>query len=335
MSRPRSVTIVEVAKHAGVSNATVSAVLSGKTSNMRVSDATRQRVVAIAQQMGYRPNAVARSLRRKHTNIIGLYCGYGSLDTTLPFFAEVVGGLQKGCDAHRKDLLLHGSFSERPVEDIFSELVDGRIDGLVVYAPRTDPLVDRLAASHLPVVAIVDALPALPSVGVEDACGPQILAEYLRRKGHRRVFYWGAHRSMTASDRRHAAFRTEAEEQGLTVQMAPRADATGCAADLLAAWEATPRVERASAIACWNDAAAYRLLALCRTQGLRVPDDLAVTGYDGMSSPFGTAWQLTTVRAPWTDVARTAISLLVAQIEGEIAPPETVLPVEFVMGDTA
>jgi LacI family transcriptional regulator len=335
MSSHRSVTIVEVAKQAGVSNATVSAVLSANKSNMRISGATQQRVREVARRMGYRPNAVARSLLRKYTNIIGLYCGYGYLDTTLPFFAEVVGGLQKGCDAHRKDLLLHGAFLERPVETIYSELVDGRIDGLIVYASLEDPLSKELAASHLPVIAIVDALPLLPSVRVDDARGPQMLVEYLHNKGHDRLLYWDTHRRMTASNCRHRAFRMAAQERGVCVIEFEEANQSQSATELIAAWRLLPAAERPTTIACWNDATAYKLLAQCQIQGIRVPDDLAVTGYDGMPSPFGTAWRLTTVRAPWSDVTRVAISLLVSQLEGQMPPDETVLPVEFIPGATA
>lgn len=97
----RSATIFEVGRHAGVSNATVSVVMSGSASNTRVSAETRVRVEQIARSLGYRPNAVARSLGRRSTNTIGLYCGYGYLDTSLPFYAELIAGLLHGCDERR------------------------------------------------------------------------------------------------------------------------------------------------------------------------------------------------------------------------------------------
>ncbi len=331
----RNVTIVEVAKKAGVSNATVSAVLSGKLSNMRVSSDTRQRVVETAREMGYHPSAVARSLRRRHTNIVGLYCGYGSLDTTLPFFAEVVGGLQRGCDTYSKDLLLHGNLSARSAEAIYSELADGRIDGLIVYAPPENPLVDLLAASRLPVVAIVDPLSAIPSVSVDNAGGARMLAEHLKTRGHRNVYYWTPQRRMFASDLRCEVFCSRAAELGLNVQCMINHEDASSPSELLTFWLESPPFHRATAIACWNDSAAYGLLAQCRIRGIRVPEDLAIAGFDGMLLPFESAWRLTTVYAPWLDVAQTAIAHLVAQINGQSLPMQTILPVQFSAGDTA
>jgi len=139
----------------GVSNTTVSVVLGDIPSpHVRVSESTRARILAAAQQMQYRPNRVARSLRYQKTNVIGIYTAYGHLNPTVPFTAQIIGGLHQGCDDHRKDLLLHGSYPNRSAEEIYNELADGRVDGLILYTWPEDPLVERLSTSHLPVVAI-------------------------------------------------------------------------------------------------------------------------------------------------------------------------------------
>ena len=80
---------------------------------------------------------------------------------------------------------------------------------------------------------------------------------------------------------------------------------------------------------------AYDLLGHCRSRGLGVPDDLAVTGFDGVAAPPGFDLRLTTVHAPWMQVARTAVDLLVCRIDGAALPAETTLPVKLVIGDTA
>ena len=79
--------------------------------------------------MRYRPNAIARSLRSRRTNIIGLYSGYRYIDPRNPFMAPIIGGLQAGCAEHRKDLLLHTVFRGDSTDDIYAELADGRIEG--------------------------------------------------------------------------------------------------------------------------------------------------------------------------------------------------------------
>src|SRR5262249_47656133 len=121
----RQPTMKDIAERVGVSKMAVSAVLSGTSSTARVSEATRERILAAARELRYRPNAIARSLRSKRTNIIGFYSGYRYIDPRNPFFAEIVGGLQEGCAEHRKDLLLHTVFQRASVDDIYGELVDG------------------------------------------------------------------------------------------------------------------------------------------------------------------------------------------------------------------
>jgi DNA-binding LacI/PurR family transcriptional regulator len=328
------VTMQDVADHVGVSKMTVSAVLGGKNAHVRVSDATRKRVMEVAEQLHYRPNAVARSLRQQRTNIIGLYSGYGYLDARNPFLSAIIGGLQEGCDIHRKDLLLYGVFRGRSVEDIYSVLADGRIDGLILLAPTNDPLVDQLAESHLPVVGVVDTVPGLPSVVADDTAGMRLLVDYLIRQGHRRLLFRGGEPFPVSADRRRLALLETAEKYNLDVAewyVQEQADPSDLS---LAAWLDAPPEERPTAAICWNDLAAYNLIEHCRTHDLRVPEDLAVTGFDGIPTLPQSVRHLTTIRAPWPNVARTAVTLLVEQIGGKEVPQETTLPVEFLLGDT-
>ncbi len=328
------VTIREVAQRAGVSAMTVSAVLNGKAVEMRISAATQARVLQAAQEMSYSPNAVARSLRRKQTNIIGLYCGHGYLNARLPFLAELIGGAQEACDRHHKDMLLHGAFRGGSVDDIYSELLDGRIDGLIVNAAPLDPLVDRLAASHLPVVAVADPIPSLPSVVVDDQAGIGMALDHLASTGHQRVLYRDTDRPLQSADRRRAAMRRKAADLGMEVTVWQGPDFTRPPDDLLV-WADRPRELRPTAALCWNDLTAYDLVARCRESGLSIPQDLAVIGFDGIRTPFDRIWQLTAVRAPWTQVTGSAVDLLVAMLQGAQVPMVTTLPVTLIAGSTA
>ena len=330
----RKVTMRDVAREAGVSQMTVSAVLGGKSAQSRISEPTQVRVIEAAREMGYQPNAIARSLRRRSTNVIGFYSGYGYLDTHNAFLAELISGLQAGGERHRKDLLLHGVYRGSSVDDIYAELMDGRIDGLVLNAGPQDPLADRLAASHLPVVALVDAIPTVPSVVAADAQGSAYLAAHLAEKGHSRVLYrYSNHRYLVSASRRREAFLQRAAEYGMEVRLWE--DDVTCPANIagLDWFHEAPGI-RPTAVVCWNDLAAYDLLTQCRKYGLRTPEDLAVVGFDGVPTPFDFVWRLTTVRAPWAEVARVAVDLLIAQIQGEPVLQETELPVELVCGDT-
>ncbi len=331
----KSVTIKDIAARVGVSNTTVSAVLGAATSgHVRVSEATRQRIVEAAREMRYRPNRVARSLRYQKTNVIGVYAPKGRLNPNALFTSQIIGGLHQGCDEQQKDLLLHNSYPNRSAEDIYGELADGRIDGLILYTLSEDPLSAWLAGSSLPVVSIVDALPGLPAMVVDDAGGSRLLARHLAERGHRRIFYHATTPHLTSVARRLQAFQDEAEKCELKISHygLPERHETLLQADI--DWLDLPRDQRPTAGVCWNDLTAYRLLALCRERDVRVPEDFAVAGFDDIQPPHASPKRLTTVHAPWLDVARTAIEVLVRRINGEEVPTETVLPVTMVPGET-
>ncbi len=325
----------DIADHVGVSKMAVSVALSGTASNVGVSEATRARILDVAQQLHYRPNAIARSLRRRRTNIIGLYSGYGFLDPRNNFLSQIVGGIQEGCLSYRKDLLLHSVYRGQCIEDIYSELVDGRIDGLIMTAPPEDPLAERLAASHLPVVAVAEAFSAFPSVVVDDRQGAHLMLDYLISRGHERLLYRSYNRRLVSAERRKAAYFAVASERGIVLEEWCAPQHTNAEDLAVATLLDRPIQNRPTVVVCWNDASAYDLLAHCHRRGLRVPEDLAVVGFDGECNPLDFRWRLTTIRAPWAEAAQTAVTLLMAQLEGEEVSQETVLPVAFVAGDSA
>jgi DNA-binding LacI/PurR family transcriptional regulator len=315
---------------------TVSLALRGDASGARISEETRQRVLEAARALRYRPNARGRALRSGCTNIIGLYAGYGYVNVRLPFFTEAVSGLQEGCEQFKKDLLLYGLFHGYTPEDIFTELADGRIDGLVVKMPPDDPVAERLVDSHRPVIAIADPLPGIPSVVVDDAAGSRLLARHLIGRGYRRFVYVGCRVTVIPAIRRRDAFLETAAEAGLEVgetkEILP--NTPGAYEGLLESLSASDG-QPPTAIVCWNDQTALQVLADCRRQRLRVPEDIAVAGFDGCPTPNDDVWSLTTVRAPWAAAARTAVQYLNDLLEGKSLPQETVLPIELIPGHTA
>jgi DNA-binding LacI/PurR family transcriptional regulator len=302
MAGHKAVTIHDVARRAGVSTMTVSNVLSSNRLRQRhVSEETRQRVMAVVREMNYRPNANAVSLRSRRTNIIGVYAGYGYINPENAFLAAILGGLHEGCDLHQKDLLIHGTFRGSSVADIYAELADGRIDGLVLYTPILDPLVERLANSALPVVALADAVPILPSVVVDDALGGRLQAEYLAGKGHRRVKYLCSSGQQESTVRRQRAFCRAACDFGMEVTEQPCRHVRNGPhiSEEEARWLDMPPGVRPTAAVCWNDPTAYDLLEHCQRRELRVPEELAIVGFDGVFPTRGLRQRLTTIRAPW------------------------------------
>ena len=332
----RPATMSDVAERAQVSKVAVSVVLHGTRTNTRVAETTRQRILQAAQDLQYTPNHLARALLRRRMNIIGLYLGDKYLDTRSLFMSEVVAGMQIGCHIHRKDLLIHGTFRGQSVADIHAEMLGGKIDGLVMFAKPDDPLAMRLAASSLPAVAIVDAVPNLPSVVADDRGGSEALAAHLAGRGHRQVLYRRGPVTQTSTVRRCLAFREAAAMHGMAVVE----DASIIFTDgPLSRWEqdllAGPADQRPTAVVCATDRIAYATVDYCQSLGLQVPGDISVTGFDGMVPEMQPAVQLTTIKAPWAEVARVAVDLLMERLAGREILPETVLPVELVLGRTA
>jgi LacI family transcriptional regulator len=328
------VTLQAVADFAGVNRVTAAVALGqSPQGGTRVSAATRLRVVTAAQELGYAPNQLARALRGERTNIIGYYAGYEALDAHDLFTAAILQGLQQSCRRYQQDLLIFGSFQRDTVDSIYATLASGKIDGLIILPTPLSPIMDRLFDSHLPVVAIANSHPAIPSVVVDDAAGASRVAEYLAQQGHRNVIYRSNNDQRTSAVRRQQAFVAAASAYGMQVTVTHELDGHLTSAQEVALL-AQPAPGRPTAVACWNDLAAYALLEHCGQLGLPVPSELAVLGFDGIPVRIPPKRVLSTICAPWVEVAAQAVDVLQTLLNGEEVAPETVLPVQFVMGDT-
>ena len=331
-------TMSDIANLAGVSKATVSAVISGTNgNNTRVGEATRQKILTAAKELNYSPNGIARMFRHRTTDIVGLYLGDWLLNTHDLFLAEVVSGLQMGCYEYEKDLLIHRTFRSQDVDGIYLELISRKIDGLIMFTSENDPLAIRLASSSLPVVAIADPVESLPSVVADDRKGSRLIVQYLAERGHRHVLYRRGWKEQTSANRRYEAFVAESARLGVQIsEDKHRSDEYDFVIsqgeqDILR----RPLGDRPSAIVGASDRLAFAALEYCQDNDFVVPDDFAIVGFDGIATQTRPAVRLTTIQAPWSMVAQTAFKLVVDAINGLSIPMETVLPVELVVGDTA
>lgn len=333
-SKVQKATLRDVAQMAGVSPFTVSTVLNGTRSSTRVSNATRERIQDAAKALGYRPNTLARSLKRQRTDIVGLYFGYGSLEPHDPFHAEVLTGLQRGCEQQQKDLMIHYSFHHFSSDQVFEALAGGKIDGLILLTYAQDPLVVRMRDSGLLVVAITDALEGIPSVVADDEAGSHLIAEHLFSKGHRKVVYRMCPGESDSAHRRYQSFVARASQLGIEVVPLPSEDWRG---------ELSPRERdfflslassHVTAAVCWGDPCANALLKFCFDQRIDVPSQLAIVGFNGIQPNVEPKMRLSTVQANWSKVAETAVNLLAQRIDGHSVPLWTTIPVTFQSGDT-
>ena len=262
--------------------------------------------------MQYRRNALARSLRRGYTNIIGFYTGYGTISQKNPFIAEVFGGIQASCNQHHKDLLIHGTFRGDSVDDIYDELTSGKIDGLVIFSPTNDRLVKRLQAAPLPVVALAEAVEGIRSVVMNDVAAGRKAVQHLAERGHRHILYRYVPGTMVSAARRLEGIQREAERLGvrITPVFTMNDPIFGVSEEEQVFLTATDE-DRPSAVICWCDAAANVLLEFLADNRIAVPEQIAVVGFDGFDLPYPGGLRLTTLVAPWAEAGHRAVSLLV------------------------
>jgi len=325
----RLVTATDVARRLGVSQTTVSRILSG-TPGHRYAIETCRRVREEAERLGYKPNAVGRSLREGRTRVIGFY-SFWNLDARNVFLAEIIGSLQRACFDTGYSLLLQTFPSETPVDQVLGELTCGRMDGVVLHTPPGNPIVEGLRRTNFPAVAVTDALPGLPSIVCDDHQGVHLALDYLEEKGHRQIAFLHPRVFIASAEARVNTFSRAMRERGLEPMLFPiEFEDVTPVLDKLLKHHTIP-----TAAFCWNDVTALHLLHTCRHREIRVPEDLAVVGFDGILDTQITAKELTTINAGWSEVTKAAMTVLLQRIAGDTVPEITVIPVSIRIGETA
>nr|WP_257129918.1 LacI family DNA-binding transcriptional regulator [Burkholderia sp. RF4-BP95] len=318
------VTSIQVAQLAGVSRTTVSFVLNG-VAGMGISEETRSRVLAAARKLGYVPNAMARSLAVGSTRTVALLMPHGDhihvdVDAYLPRF---LAGLSAACHANGYKVILEPvKESHRP--GAFLDLVEsGRVDGLVVLNPRKldDDHLRKLAHKEFPLVVfgsnLADSHP-ICAIGVDNRSAAQRATEHLLGLGHERVAHIGfASDDYQVVHDRLNGFRQAMEARRLDVRPEWIAFADYSAESGYEAMRTMlSRASRMTALFAGNDTVAFGAMAAIRDAGLRIPDDLAVVGYDDIPLAAFATPPLTTVRTEPFKEGNDAAAMLLGLIAG-------------------
>jgi LacI family transcriptional regulator len=316
----RRPTINDVAALSGVSKSTVSNVMRGTGS---VSDPTRQRVLDAVATLGYRPNAAARNLVLRRTNLIGVVVG----DIANAFDAELVKGIEQHASAGEYTTLVCNTGGHARLEaSRIAALLEQRVDGIALLDFTGDRAVlSQLLAERVPVVMVSCWSEYADCVAVDDMVGIDLAVRHLVELGHKRIAH-AVDPLMEATTRRA---RVQAFERALLRSgLAPRpewtlpyesdeADAEARFLPMLADGE------KPTAIVAANDYTAIRLMELLERNGVSVPDDVSLVGFDGIDIAGLSRIGLTTIAQPRDELARTALDLLLARIEsGYDAPPQ-------------
>lgn len=326
-------TMLDVAKQAGVSIATVSRVLNGSD---RVSDDTRQRVLAVCDELDYTLNPIAQSLRLGKTNSVAAILPY----LTLPSIVERLRGLMASLSENNFELVPFTLGNPKDRDAKIMELSRrSKTDGLLIISmPVSDEQVDLLIRNKMPTVLIDSQHPKLDRINVDDRCGGKMVTDYLIGLGHRKIGFISSYLEnplqFSSTIYRFQGYCDALEKAGLPFNPNyqkegehGREEAKRLAIEMLTS------EDRPTAIFASSDTKAIGILDAARELNLSVPADLSIVGYDDIRDAEYV--NLTTVRQPLFKAGRLGGRKLVSLMKNPNSLPEEILlPLELIVRGT-
>lgn len=305
------VTIKDVARAAGVSVASVSRALNGHDT---VTPETRERIESVARELRYMPHGAARSLITKRTQTVGAVLPdlYGE------FFSELIRGMDVAARRSNLHLLVSSSHGSASETGLALRALQGRVDGLLVMSPHADAdlLADNLPA-HLPTVLMNTRVVGngYPSLIIDNYAGAYAMVRHLVERGCRRIaLIAGPEQNFDAQERRRGYAAALAQLAPGAAEIVIPGDFTE-ASGYRAAQTVLSRRERPDAVFAANDMMALGCLFALNEAGVRVPQDLAVVGFDDIPLARYVTPALTTVRVRIAELGERAMARLVSTID--------------------
>ena len=328
LARKPKATSVDVARLAGVSQSAVSRAFSRVPTESGVSDEARARIMRAANELGYRPNALARSLITQKSKMVALLFSY--LDN--PFYAQA---LEKLClELQRQGyhaLVFMMPDTNEGVDETVSELLEYQVDGIITASVElSSTLCEFCIDQKIPVVMFnrVQDDDRLSSVTTDNVAGGRLAARHLLKTGHRRIALMAGWQRASTSRDREFGFRAELQAKGVELHdYAIGHFHLGRTREAARALLDKPEAERPDAIFIVNDYMAIEALSLIRSElGLRVPEDVSIIGFDDIPLAAAPEFSLTTVRQPIDQMVPNAVRLMIEAIDnGDEAPEKLAL----------
>lgn len=326
------VTIKDIARHLGVSVSTVSYALNGGPRPVR--EDVRDRVLAAATELDYRPNHLARTLITGRSFTIGIVpTELTAYLTKSPYFAGCFDGIVNSAEDLEQDVLLYTRFDQSSESAFLNALLDGRADGLIFLAPSIgSPVLDQLATRIPITIASGHAVAGLPSFTCDNRAGVREAISHLAELGHRRIGTLHGPLNLADAVERLEAFQCAVDEFGCETRCSWIVNGGFTQHNgHLAGHELLSQKERPTAVFCANDEMAAGLIHAAYALGLSVPEDISVIGFDDVPTASLLHPSLTTVRQPLEELGSTALSALMAQINGGPAVSSHQFPTELIV----
>jgi DNA-binding LacI/PurR family transcriptional regulator len=328
----KQITSIDVAKLAGVSQPTVSRAFDPESP---VSPKTRAKVLAAAQELGYTPNVIARSLKSRNTNIVGIIMA--NL-TSSYFYPNVLEKFTQQLQALGKQVLLFGAPPDRTVDEILPQVIGYQVDSLVIASTTPgDAIIEEFARIGTPVILFNRFAPQTLANAVacdNEAAGRQV-ASALLDAGHEKVAYLAGISSTSTNVLREKGFREALEARGTQIYLREQGAyryEEGCRGTR----RLLDRDDPPDAVFCAADVMALGALDVARHElGIRVPEELSIIGFDDIPMASWPAYDLTTIRQPVDDMIAAAIALISERRNGVPAGETVLLPGKLVARGSA
>lgn len=318
-------TIIDVARLAGVSVSTVSKVINDRYG---VAPETYDKVMDIVSDLGYESSLVASSLRRNSTNVIGIL-----VPEFEPFSTELLKGISSAVEGTGYELLAYsGNLEHNQVgweRRSLSRLAGTLIDGAVIVAPTAS-----VTDATIPVVAVDPhtGKTGPSTVEADNVGGARAATQHLIELGHRRIAHVRGRTDLVSAQLREQGYREALAAAGIPFDPElVRVGGYRAAETTDAARELLSRSDRPTAVFAANDLSAIRVLEIAHDLGLRVPEDLSVVGFDNVPEAANAVPALTTVAQPLHQMGAEAVRLLLGLLAGGTTEEHLLLPASLVV----
>ncbi len=333
-----TVTIRDVARLAEVHPGTVSRALNEQTRAL-VNEETAERVLRVAEELGYRPNRIARGLKTNRSYTVGVLIP----DLTNPLFPPIMRGIEDRLgDAGYTALIVNTDNDAGRERSQMDAMRARQVDGFIAATARLDTeLLADVAAGGAPMVLVNRSLEdgSLAAVTVDDRQGIRLAVSHVAELGHRLIGHVGGPQNLSTGHLRHLGFREAMAELGLAApsEQVVFADAFTEAHGQQACAELLDRAPGVTAVVAANDRLAIGCYDTLEARGLACPGDVSVTGFNDMPFVDRLRPPLTSVRVPQREIGTTAADLLLAQLSDGSRDPRQILlePTLTVRGSTA
>lgn len=323
-SKPiRAATLADVGRLAGVSAMAASAVLNGARTSSRIAADTRQRILAAAARLRYRPNATARALVNRRMNTIGVAAVIDAGELNAYSMEVFTGILAAAAHANQNTTMFTLHDWGRDAARLHG-CCDGRIDGLILLAPTLTREAAKTLPRHTPFVALHAncPMPNVVNIEADEERGAYEMVRYLIQRGHRRIMHVSGDRGLTGAERRIAGYKAALASARIPFReslLVPATYAVGRGRAAMRAWlEQHVGDPLPDAVFCANDGIATGCLEAFAEVGLRVPEDISVAGFDDSLAARTTVPQLTTVRQPLCTMGSRAVEVLLSMIARQL-----------------